>query len=288
MNGVTRFAESRKDQPLVRAILNRTGMLITEDKLYLLENRLTEVMEEYGIASFDQVAYLLENGTDSFFAESVIEKITTHETRFFREESVFDALVLQIIPEWIEKNQIRLQGNSDLRFDIWSAGCSTGQEVYSIAIAIREKFPTLAPRIRILGTDLSAPTLEKAISGLFNQFEIDRGMPPRLLARYFEKRECGYRITDEIRNMVRFQHHNLITCAMPGTFDVIFCRNVCIYFQEYLRRAVYQGLVNALKQDGSLVLGAVESLVGYASNFVIRECGLARYYEANCASVTMF
>jgi len=273
---------------LVRSILTLTGVNITPDKFYLLESRLNDVMDEYGFKTFDEASYHLENGRDSDFAESVIEKITTHETRFFREETVFDALVLQIIPEWMEKNKITILNPGNCQMEIWSAGCSTGQEPYSIAIAIAEKFPSLAKNISILATDISGPTLTRAERGVFSKFDVERGMPPHLLRKYFHEVNSEYQICDEIKQMVRFQRHNLISSPAPGAFNAIFCRNVCIYFQDHVRKSVYEILCSSLRPDGSLVLGSVESLHGFVSNYIVRECGLARYFEINSSSVTMF
>ena len=283
------------EKNLVETILSMTGIHITPDKYYLLESRLNEVMRECNFHSYDEIAALLKQSHDSELAHSVIDKITTHETLFFREESIFDALVLQILPEWLERNPETATIPQNIT--VWSAGCSTGQEPYSIAMAICEKFPKLSPRVKITATDISRHTLEKAEKGIYTKFEIDRGMPPHLLKKYFhEKIHAGnappgnplFEISNDIKGMVQFKRHNLTSLEAPGLFDIIFCRNVCIYFQEELRKKIYESLIASLKVDGALVLGAAETLYGIIPNVIVRECGMARYFEGNSSNVTFF
>ncbi|MBI3396542.1 MAG: protein-glutamate O-methyltransferase CheR [Spirochaetia bacterium] len=231
---------------------------------------------------------MLKTARDHEFTERVIDKITTHETRFFRDESIFDALVLQIIPEWLERKGAGPVQRGESPLHIWSAGCSTGQEPYSIAIMIREKFPALAGITSILATDISVHTLVKAERGWFSSFEADRGIPPHILSRYFDAHEGGYLVKQHVRDMIQFKKHNLIADPYPAGMDIALCRNVCIYFTETQKRGIFERLARSLKVDGTLILGTAESLVNFYSNYVLRECGLARYYEINTSNVTMF
>jgi len=265
---------------LVESISRITGFRLDDDKLYLLESRLSEIMKEYDLKSFDEICNRLDSNQDSVFAEKVIDQITTHETKFFRDESVFDALVMQIIPEWLERNMLTPLNLKGMRLNLWCAACSTGQEPYSIAMIVAEKFPEIFQNMQILGTDISNAAIERAKKGLYTQFETERGLPDRFRKRFFTKTEQGeWQISEQIRSKVTFQKQNLISDLYPSGFDMIFCRNVIIYFPEQIRPGIIEKLRESLNPDGVLVLGASESLIGYAKNYVIREFGLARYYE---------
>lgn len=265
---------------LVESIARLTGFRLEDDKLYLLESRLSDIMKEYKLTSYDQVCMKLDQGADTEFIGRVIDQITTHETRFFRDESLYDALVMQIIPEWMERKMITPVNLKGERLRIWSAACSTGQEPYSIAMMISEKFPAIFQTLEILGTDISPATIQKAQKGLYTQFESDRGLPPRFREKFFTKTPAGeWQLADTIRSKVRYQKHNLITDIFPTGFDIVLCRNVVIYFPEQIRPGVFDKLKKSLSSDGVLILGSSETLIGYSNNYVIREFGLARYYE---------
>ncbi|MCC5814322.1 MAG: protein-glutamate O-methyltransferase CheR [Leptospira sp.] len=265
---------------LVESIARLTGFKLEDDKLYLLESRLSDIMKNYKLESYDEVCNKLDQGLDTEFIGKVIDQITTHETRFFRDESLYDALVMQIIPEWLERNMLtpfQLKGH---RLKIWSSACSTGQEAYSIAMMISEKFPSIFESLEILATDISPATIAKAQNGRYTQFETDRGLPARFREKFFQKLDSGeWQLSDVIRSKVRFQKHNLITDPYPNGFDIILCRNVVIYFPEQIRPAIFDKLKKSLSPDSVLILGSSETLIGYSKNYVIREFGLARYYE---------
>jgi chemotaxis protein methyltransferase CheR len=279
---------SGADLNLRLAIRKRTGVVIEEDRSYLIESRLNDLMRDYRFDSYDDLARAFEASADSALVNQVVDRITTHETSFFRDESVFDALVLQAIPEWFQKRSLSPAQIGEARLDIWSAGCATGQEPYSIAIMIAEKFPQLLTNTRIHATDISPPTIARAQHGAFTQFEIERGMPERLREKHFHRAGDVWRINPNLQTLVRFQTHNLIADEYPGVYDIIFCRNVCIYFSEEERRRVFQRMARCLKPDGVLFLGSSESLGAYYTDYVVRECGLARYFEMNNSTVTMF
>lgn len=277
------------EHKLIRdSVLKLTGVKIDEDKVYLFEARLSEIMKEYGLTTYDQVAAKIDAGSDQVFLDKITEKITTHETRFFRDESIFDALVMQIVPEWLEKNAINRLNLTGQKLKIWSAACSTGQEPYSLQMMISEKMPDIANITQILGTDISRETVERAQKGVYSRFEVERGLPPALLEKYFVQNGNQYSISENIKSHTTFKKHNLITEAFPGPFDVIFCRNVAIYFEAEARKKIYENLRNALRPDGVLILGSSENLAGYMNNYIVREFGLARYYEMNASQVTIF
>jgi len=275
-------------QLLRKAIQDRTGVLIETEKDYLFDTRLSELMKQRGITTFDELARAFEATGDQLLLDEIIDRITTHETRFFRDESIFDAFAMQMIPEWFEKRGLTPLQSSQARFDVWSSACSTGQEAYSLVIMVAEKWPALLGSMHVTATDISGPTLERARLGVFTNFEIERGMPAHLKERYFDKHPDGWQIKQHIRDRVKFSRHNLISDPFGGPFDVVFCRNVLIYFSDDQKRQVIAGLVRSLKQDGVLVLGSAESLSGLYTNYVLREYGLARYYEMNDSHVTIF
>ncbi|MDH5656441.1 MAG: protein-glutamate O-methyltransferase CheR [Spirochaetia bacterium] len=277
------------EHTLIReALQTLTGVKIDPDKIYLIETRLKDILSEYSLSSFDQMAQKIKEGTDQNFLNRVTEKITTHETRFFRDESIFDALVVQIIPEWLEKRGISRMNLEGERLDIWSAACSTGQEPYSIMMMLHEKMPDIAAITRILGTDISQETLDKAKKGVFTKFEVDRGLPEPILNKYFTNEGTGFKCSDKISSHIQFQKHNLVSDPFPGPFDIVFLRNVAIYFDDNVKKEIYSKIKKITKPDGILVLGSSENLSGYMTDFILREFGLARYYEINSSQVTIF
>lgn len=272
---------------LVGIIQNMTGVYLTDDKIYLLDSRLRDLMQEYSLKNYDEVAAILLGGTDENFTHRLIDQITTHETKFFRDESIFTALVDQMIPEWMDRRGISPSSPRNEILSIWSAACSTGQEPYSIAMIVRDRFPLLYPNLRITATDISRDSIERAKAGYYTNFEIQRGMPPHMLTKYFIQEKDGYRISSELKTNIDFRIHNLISDPYPGRFDIIFCRNVLIYFDDATRKTVHGRLRESLKDDGALVLGSSENLIGSLTDYIVRECGLARYYEFS-KQVTFF
>lgn len=272
---------------LIDAIRELTGIHLSDDKAYLLETRLKDTMKKNGIESYDEVARKLRDGSNPELREKVVDQISTHETRFFRDESIFTALPEQIIPEWFEKRGVTpadLKGNI---LNIWSAACSNGQEPYSIAMAVAERYPALLPNLRIYATDISEDSINRAQDGLYSKFEVDRGVPPFILKKYFDEIDGKYRIKDLIRRSIRFERHNLVRDEYPNGFDMILCRNVIIYFEEKTRNEVIRKIQASLKTDGVLILGSSENLIGSSTNYIVREFGLARYYEFS-SQVTFF
>ncbi|MCE9500343.1 MAG: protein-glutamate O-methyltransferase CheR [Leptospira sp.] len=275
-------------QALFESIHKLTGVYLQPDKAYLLDTRLSHLMKEHECSDFDHLSKKLDDARDRILIDKVIENITTHETRFFRDESIFRALTDQIIPEWLDRNSYRIGRGENISIDIMSAGSSTGQEAYSIAMSILEKFPKRNFTFRITGTDVSKSTVEKAKSGEYTEFEKARGVNEEISERYFEKSGPMYRVKDVLKNNVTFKVHNILTDDIPGMYDIIFFRNVSIYFEEKRKKGLFEKIRNSLRNDGILILGSAESLSGYLTNYVIRECGSARYYEINPSTVTMF
>ena len=243
-------------------------------------NRLPELMKKYRLLDFDEVARKIQNRDNPEFLKEFINSITTQETYFFRDQIIYEALVEKIIPEWLEKNDgeysIRSKGR---RLKIWSAGCATGQEPYSIAMTLLEYFPKLSDIIEVQASDISLVALEKAKRGNYLQIEVDRGVDERIKGKYFKKTSYGYELVSDIKNLVKFSPLNLHLDAYPKELDIVFCRNVAIYFNKEDRKKIYTKLKNSLQPSGILAIGSAESLFGFIDHFTIREYKIARYYE---------
>ena len=267
-------------QNLFKAIYELTGIHLQEDKIYLLESRLPDLMKKYSLSSFDELAIKVQNRDNPDLLKEFINSITTQETYFFRDQIIYEALIQKIIPEWLLRNGgeegIRFK---NLKLKIWSAGCATGQEPYSIAITLREFFPRLLDLIEIQATDISIVAVEKARSGNYLEIEVDRGVEERIKSKYFKKTSYGYELVSDIRNMVRFFVLNLHIDVYPKDMDIVFCRNVAIYFHKEDRKKIYTRLSNSIKTGGILALGSAESLYGFIDDFIIQEYKISRFYQ---------
>ncbi|MBS0619036.1 MAG: protein-glutamate O-methyltransferase CheR [Spirochaetes bacterium] len=273
---------------IATAIKKLTGLHIEPEKYYLFEHRFADVMREYKLTAYGELLAAIENGGDRHLLSRVIEKITTHETRFFRDESIFDALAQQIIPEWKEAHAIPGDTLQYPELRIFSAACSTGQEVYSIAMILAEMHPTLVKKVRIIGSDISEESVAKARSGEYTEFELSRGLTEKYRKKYFISIAGGARIDKALLPAIEFRQMNLLADRVDQRFDIIFCRNVAYYFEPEARVALFEKMQRALVADGVLILGSAESLSGIMTDYVLREYGLARYYELNTVNVTMF
>jgi chemotaxis protein methyltransferase CheR len=242
---------------------SRAGIVLSADKTYLLETRLMSVARKYGLPSPEQIPAALRNGCSKLEAD-VIEAMTTNETLFFRDRHPFDTLQHHILPELIE-----LRGQSKC-LRIWSAACSTGQEPYSIAMLIRDHFPILSGwQLEILATDISPSVLGRAREARYTNFEVQRGLPVQLLVRYFEQTEDMWRVRPELRRMVTFREFNLLDDPTSlGTFDIIFCRNVLLYFDVQTKRAILDRMSQRIRNGGALLLGTSETVYGISDAWV--------------------
>ncbi len=245
-----------------RVVLARSGMSIDPEKTYRLETQLAPLVRREGFADLSEMIHTIQAKRDNALMWSVTEALTNNETCFFRDRAPFQQFREEILPELAAR-----RGERAIR--IWSAACSTGQEPYSLAMLIDDemsKYPSLA--IDLLGSDISERCLEKAQSGLYTQFEIQRGLPIRLLVRYFERNDEAWTLAPRIRQMVRWRRVNLLADLRGlGVFDVIFCRNVISGFDAQTARAVLEHLATALPDDGRLILGIDETLAGVTDAF---------------------
>jgi chemotaxis protein methyltransferase CheR len=242
---------------VAQMLRRRSGLVLTPEKAYLIESRLAPIVRKHSLASFEAVVLRLRAG-DERMARDVTEAMTTNESFFFRDKTPFDHFEKLMLPKLLQSRA------SQKRLRIWCAAASTGQEPYSLAMILKEKSIQLRDwKIEIIGTDLSNEVLDRAKAGLYSQFEVQRGLPIQMLVKYFAKEGDQYRIKDDIRSMVQYRPANLLDAYSGfGTFDVIFCRNVLIYFDEATKRGVLERMVQLLPDDGYLLLGAAESVVG--------------------------
>ncbi len=239
-----------------------SGIALSKGKEYLLESRLSELVKVLGLRSIDELYRKARFNMTPQLKKEIIEAMTTNETYFFRDQHPFNALHKHIIPELIEKNKSK----RTMRF--WSAACSTGQEPYSIALLILEHFPQLASwKVEILATDISYKAVKKGQDGRYTQVEANRGLPITLLIKYFKQQGAFWMINEKVKRMVKFKTMNLLApFTGVGTFDVIFCRYVLIYFDLETKKKILEKLVKVLNPGGYLFLGATETPVGLPSN----------------------
>ncbi len=241
----------------------RSGLMLTQDKIYLLESRLTPLARKRGLDTLDALIQKLRMRADQGLIRDVTEAMTTNESFFFRDNTPFDLFKNHVAPamEKARGNQKRLR--------IWCAAASTGQEPYSLAILLREQWHKWKDwRIEIIGTDICTQVLDKAKAGSYSQFEVQRGLPIQLLIKYFKQEGDIWRLNDEIRNMVTYRPFNLLDNFIGlGNFDIIFCRNVLIYFDQPTKSAVLNRMAKTLAKDGTLFLGAAETVLGITDEF---------------------
>ncbi len=247
-------------QFIASLVKQRSGGVLGPDQSYMLDTRLAPLLKREKLASLDALALKLRGpGTDAL-AQEVAELLTTNESHFFRDGKPFDHLK-ELLPVL---HKARAPG---LPIRIWSAACSTGQEAYSVAILIAEAQdldPSMKPRrFEIIGTDLTRAVLDRAKEGIFTQFEAQRGLPVRMLMKHFKQIEGRWQASERLRAMTRFEQANLLhDTARFGRFDVVFCRNVLIYFDLPTKGRVLNGIAAQMAVDGALYLGAAETALG--------------------------
>jgi chemotaxis protein methyltransferase CheR len=250
------------DYEFLRKLLKeRSGLDLSADKQYLVESRLIPLARRVGLTGIGELVQKIRSGADALTSE-VVEAMTTNETFFFRDKIPFDHLRQSVLPELVQARANR----RSLR--IWCAASSTGQEPYSIAMCVKEFAALAGWRVEIVATDLSQEVLEKSKAGLYSQFEVQRGLPIQMLVKYFAQAGELWQLNAEIRAMVQHRQLNLLQdFSHLGTFDVIFCRNVLIYFDQDTKINIFERLAKVLEADGVLALGAAESVVGISDAF---------------------
>jgi chemotaxis protein methyltransferase CheR len=251
------------DYEYLRKLLkDHSGLDLSADKQYLIESRLLPLSRKCGIAGISELVQKMKGGAATIVSQ-VVEAMTTNETFFFRDKVPFDHFRNSIMPELLKTRAAR----KSIR--IWCAAGSTGQEPYSLAMCLKEMSAALAGwRVEIIATDLSQEVLEKSKSGMYSQFEVQRGLPIQLLVKYFKQNGEFWQINADIRAMVQHRQLNLLhDFSQLGVFDVIFCRNVLIYFDQDTKINIFGRLARTMEADGFLVLGAAETVVGLTDVF---------------------
>jgi chemotaxis protein methyltransferase CheR len=256
-------------------VRRKSAIELDAAKAYLIDARLTPVARRHGYASTAELVRNLQTAPNHDVQQQMVEAMTTNETSFYRDSHPFDAMKAAIVPELIVKRAAKKA------IHIWSAASSTGQEAYSIAMLLKEQFPALATwNVRILGTDLSDDVLEKARAGRFSQVEINRGLPALLLAKYFKREGMQWELAPQIRAMASFQKLNLIERWPPlPTMDVVFLRNVLIYFSPETKRMILEKVRAVMAPGAVLFLGAAETTIGLDSSFERVQTGNSVYYR---------
>jgi chemotaxis protein methyltransferase CheR len=247
-----------------------SGINIDATKSYLLETRLAKIVEAHKCANYSELYNRAKADQSKVIENKIIDAITTNETLFFRDNSPFDLLRHKILPELIDKSSNISSSGISRGIRIWSAACSTGQEVYSITIVLKELLGDVNRySIQLLGTDLSDAAIKQASYGMYNKFEIDRGLAKERMQRYFTVNGGNYKVCDELRAMATFKKINLMQPFQGiGKFDVILCRNVAIYFTLEDRKKLFNKIAERLEPDGFLIIGSTESLTGVCPQFV--------------------
>jgi chemotaxis protein methyltransferase CheR len=251
------------DYEYLRKLLkDQSGLDLSADKQYLIESRLAPLSRKAGLPGIAELVQAIKAGSATLVTQ-VVEAMTTNETFFFRDKVPFDHFRMSIMPEILQARAAR----KSMR--IWCAAGSTGQEPYSLAMCLKEMELALAGwRVEIIATDLSQEVLEKSKAGIYSQFEVQRGLPIQMLVKYFKQTGEFWQVNPDIRAMVQHRQLNLLhDFSQLGTFDVIFCRNVLIYFDQDTKINIFNRLSRIMEPDGFLVLGAAETVVGLTDAF---------------------
>ncbi len=241
---------------LQQHVYSKVGIVLEEDKHYLFESRLAPIVKQLGLKTTNELCALLHSKGNQELGDRVAEAMTTNETYFFREPHHYDAIRTVLLPNLKEERR----DSRSLRF--WSAAASTGQEAYSLAMMLLEE-QLMSWNIQILGTDYSSKVLERARAGLFQQIEVNRGLPAALLVKHFRPAGLDWQLSETVRRMVRFETIDLRKrMGGLGPFDLVFCRNVMIYFDNETKRNIMKEMHSTLFRGGWLLLGASESIFG--------------------------
>ena len=266
---------------MLAALLKATsGLIIGRDKVYLLETRLASIIKREKLADMNQLADRLRRPGSEKLARDVVEAMTTNESFFFRDDKPFQHFRSHALPRIVAARP----AHAPIR--IWSAAASSGQEAYSLAMILAESRATLGDRrIEIVGTDIARDTLARAREGLYSQFEVQRGLPVQMLMRWFRKEDSNWRLHEQIRGMAQFKEYNLLSDPRGlGQFDIVFCRNVLIYFDQPTKSRVLDAIAGIMPADGLLYLGGAETVLGITTRFAPLPSERGVYGLANAGS----
>ncbi len=249
---------------IAKILKERSGLVLSSDKAYLLESRLNPVARKYNLDSIDELAAKARAGDEQLLVD-ITEAMTTNESFFFRDQKPFELFQNLVLPYMLDHR------GQTKTLRIWCAACSSGQEPYSLAMMLKEMGAALDGwTIELLATDISRSILKKAVEGSYSQFEVQRDLPIRLLMKYFTQDGDRWRINEEIRQMVKFAPHNLLDSPKAlGRMDVVFCRNVLIYFDPETKTQTLDHVAGVMNEDGFLFLGGAETVLGISERFQI-------------------
>jgi len=244
-------------------IYDQTGLVLGPDKMYLIESRLAPLARKWNVATIDLLVGQLRSARDPALQRDVVDAMMTNESFFFRDGKPFDQFRQLILPALLQSRAAKKS------FRIWCAAASTGQEPYTLAMILKEEAAKLAGwRVDIVGTHISHEALERAKAGIYTQFEVQRGLPITLLVKYFKQQGDKWGIAPEIRSAVQYRSFNLLSeFASLGSFDVIFCRNVLIYFDQKTKGQILDRMAKLMPTDGVLYLGGAETVLGVTERF---------------------
>jgi chemotaxis protein methyltransferase CheR len=247
------------------ALLKRqSGLVLSADKTYLVESRLMPIARKRGFETLDVLVGALRTSPESGpLVKEVTDAMTTNESFFFRDIKPFDQFKQVLLPKLLQSRA------SSRKIRIWSAACSSGQEPYSLTMILREEGAKLAGwRFEIVATDISAEMLEKSKAGMYSQFEVQRGLPVALLVKYFKQMGDKWKIEPSLREIIQFREFNLLNePSILGQFDIVFCRNVLIYFDNETKRQILERISRLMPSDGYLYLGGAETVLGISDKF---------------------
>ena len=273
--------EDASHQIIADLLEARTGQTLTESRRWRISTALSGLFREFGIENVDQLACMLERPGEHRLATRVVEALLNNETYFFRDHAYFTTLANTILPELAKRRA------DSRRISIWSAGCSTGQEVLSLAMTFLEQPGRWTDwKIEILGTDVSSKAVDQAKTGTYSQFEIQRGISVAQMLNFFSETPKGWKVSDRVLQMTRFEQRNLLDYApAPGKFDFVLCRNVLLYFDPETRRRAFDRLHGGVANDGFLMLGAGETVVGQTDKFEPSSFGSAMYAPKGASDI---
>lgn len=255
-------------QFLAGMVKKRSGITLGDDKMYLIESRLLPIARARGLQGLSELCAQVKSNPPEDLLVEITEAMTTNESSFFRDIKPYEALRQQVLPMLMEKTGIQKQ------IRIWSAACSTGQEPYTVAICLQEDVAKMPGwRFDIVASDLAKKVVDKAQQGIYSQFEAQRGLPIQILLKYFTSLpDTSWQLKDNIRSMVQFRLQNLLEeYTALGKFDIIFCRNVLIYFDDATKAQITEKMARSLQPHGVLIIGSTESLVDPSGKFTAME-----------------
>lgn len=259
----------------------KSGLTLTPDKSYLLDSRLTPVARKHNYATLEAMTMALRAMPSPDLIKDIVEAMTTNETSFFRDSKPFDQFRDVVIPHLVKTRPLK-------KVRIWCAAASTGQEPYSLAMVIKENAAKLAGfNFEIIATDIDTAVLETAKKGEYSQFEVQRGLPIQMLMKYFDQKGDRWHIKQDIKSMVQYKPFNLLSSmAVLGKYDIIFCRNVLIYFDRETKAKVLENMATLLPEDGIMFLGGAETVLGITEAFKPLENSRGIYIKPSCTTIT--